>query len=187
MMYTYTYSFHTHTHSLSLSLSHQVTTDTKATLDHIDEFQGSLQFTLSEFAPLDTRVGRGVNGIYQEPLERVLEYLGLSIQKNRVVFNATIDGPLPRRALIPGNAHAALYWYEQHETALESVAASKGGFKVESATVPLPVDQPQPTTHTHTHTQPSNTTPTNDDSKEQPAFSMGKKTQKKKKQKKKRR
>jgi hypothetical protein len=41
----------------------------------------------------------------------VLGYLGLSVHQDQV-FNATLDGPDTRRALIPGSAHAAWYWLE---------------------------------------------------------------------------
>jgi hypothetical protein len=38
--------------------------------------------------------------IYQEPLERALEYLGLSMNPDQVV-NTSIDGTTPMRVLIP--------------------------------------------------------------------------------------
>jgi hypothetical protein len=55
---------------------------------------------LSEHVPVDPRFGLGQMGIYQEPLERTLEYLGLSMSKDQVV-NTSIDGETVRRALIP--------------------------------------------------------------------------------------
>jgi hypothetical protein len=91
----------------------QVTADSKAILDYVDDYHKSVKLTLSEFAPVDTRVGRGSNGIYQEPMERVMEYLGLSMHQDQV-FNATLDGSLTHRALIPGNAHNAWHWSEMH-------------------------------------------------------------------------
>jgi hypothetical protein len=42
------------------------------------------------------------NGIYQEPLEQVLLYLGLSMDKNQTV-NISIDGAAIKRALMPGH------------------------------------------------------------------------------------
>jgi hypothetical protein len=108
----------------------QVAADCKAALDYTDEYHGFMSFILSEFAPVDTRVGRGSTGIYHEPLERVLEYLGLSMHQDQV-FNATLDGSLTRRALIPGNAHAAWFWSEKHQVRTMTIQAGlEGGFSM---------------------------------------------------------
>jgi hypothetical protein len=79
---------------------------------YIDEYHRILSLVLSEHVQMDTRVGRGDNGIYHEPLERTLEYLGLSMSKDQVV-NTSIDGDAVRRALIPGHLLNANYWFEQ--------------------------------------------------------------------------
>jgi hypothetical protein len=58
-----------------------------------------------------------VNGIYQEPLERVLEYMGMSMNIDQVV-NTGIDGDIKRRALIPANVLEANHWHEQYTWAV---------------------------------------------------------------------
>jgi hypothetical protein len=79
---------------------------------YIDEYHRILNLVLSEHVQVDMRVGRGDNGIYHEPLERVLEYLGLSMSKDQVV-NTSIDGDAVRRALIPGHLLNANHWFQQ--------------------------------------------------------------------------
>jgi hypothetical protein len=71
-----------------------------------DEWHGVAVATLSDSVQVDTRVGRGDFGLYQEPLERVLRYLGLSIDVDRVVYT-NVDGKSARRALIPMQARGA--------------------------------------------------------------------------------
>jgi hypothetical protein len=80
----------------------------------IDEYHRILARVLSDHVQVDTRVGRGDNGIYQEPLERTLEYLGLSMSKDQVV-NTSIDGEAFRRALIPGHLLNANHWFSKLE------------------------------------------------------------------------
>jgi hypothetical protein len=80
----------------------------------IDEYHAKLNPVLSEHVEVDRRVGLGQNGLYQEPLERVMEYLGFSMVKNQVV-NASIDGEDVRRVLIPGNALIAKHFYQAWE------------------------------------------------------------------------
>jgi hypothetical protein len=80
---------------------------------YIDEHHRILNLVLSDHVQVDTRVGRGDDGIYQEPLERTLEYLGLSMSKDQVV-NTSIDGEAVRRALIPGHLLNANHWFNKH-------------------------------------------------------------------------
>jgi hypothetical protein len=60
---------------------------------------------------IDTRFGLCENGIYHEPLERVLEYMGMSMNIDQVV-NKSIDGDGKRRALRPGDVFEANHWHE---------------------------------------------------------------------------
>jgi hypothetical protein len=98
---------------------------TRATVDpHIDEYKQVQAFiderhsvtkhALSRDVVVDTRVGLGDNGIYQEPLEQVLLYLGLSMDKNQTV-NVSIDGATVKRALIPGHPTNANLWFELYQ------------------------------------------------------------------------
>jgi hypothetical protein len=80
----------------------------------IDEYHRILNLVLSEHVPVDPRFGLGQMGIYQEPLERTLEYLGLSMSKDQVV-NTSIDGEAVRRALIPGHLLTANHWFDKQK------------------------------------------------------------------------
>jgi hypothetical protein len=77
----------------------------------IDRWHGVAVPVLSDLVEVDTRVGRGDYDLYQEPLERVLQYLGLSMTVNQVV-NTNVDGKGVRRALIPMQARGANQWHE---------------------------------------------------------------------------
>jgi ankyrin repeat protein len=81
----------------------------------IDEHHEVIKFALSENVVVDKRVGRGDNGLYHEPLEQVLLYLGLSMDKNQIV-NKSIDGKKKRHALIPGHPTNANLWYELYQS-----------------------------------------------------------------------
>jgi hypothetical protein len=80
---------------------------------YIDEYHRVLKKTLFEDVPVDPRFGLAQMGIYQEPLERVLEYMGLSMHKDQVV-NASIDGEGVERALIPFHVLNAMVWLILH-------------------------------------------------------------------------
>jgi hypothetical protein len=80
----------------------------------IDGYHYILNLVLSEHVQVDMRVGSGHNGLYQEPLERCLEYLGLSMSNDQVV-NTSIDGEGEegvKRALIPGHLLNAKHWFD---------------------------------------------------------------------------
>jgi hypothetical protein len=81
----------------------------------IDDYHEILTLVLSDHVQVDTRVGRGDNGIYQEPImECTLEYLGLSMNKDQVV-NASIDGETAvKRALIPSHLLKANHWFKKY-------------------------------------------------------------------------
>jgi hypothetical protein len=81
----------------------------------IDEYHNVTNHALSEDVVVDTRVGRGDNGVYHEPLEQVFLYLGLSMKKNQIV-NESIDGKSGvTRALMPGHPVNANLWYELYQ------------------------------------------------------------------------
>jgi hypothetical protein len=82
----------------------------------IDEHHRILNLVLSDHVPVDPRFGLGQMGIYQEPLERALEYLGLSMSKDQVV-NTSIDGDEGvKRALIPGHLLNANHWFDKYKS-----------------------------------------------------------------------
>jgi hypothetical protein len=81
---------------------------------YIDECHSILVPVLSEHVEVDTRVGRNSHGLYHECLERVLQYLGLSMSKDQTV-NRSIDGEDVKRALIPGHLPNAIHWFNKHE------------------------------------------------------------------------
>jgi hypothetical protein len=83
----------------------------------INEYHALLKDTLSLHVEVDTRVGLTQNGIYQEPLERVLEYCGLHMNARPVTLPwLPVDGgeaPMPRtQALIHArNSHRSSRMY----------------------------------------------------------------------------
>jgi hypothetical protein len=50
-------------------------------------------------------------------MERVLQYLGLSMGVDEVVNNSLDDGDGVRRALLPNSARNASHWLQQKEKA----------------------------------------------------------------------
>jgi serine/threonine-protein phosphatase 6 regulatory ankyrin repeat subunit B len=90
------------------------TNEYKKIHNFIDECHTITNLALSEDVVVDTRVGRGDNGLYHEPLEQVLLYLGLSMKKNQTV-NKSIDGKSIKRALMPGHPVNANLWYELYQ------------------------------------------------------------------------
>jgi ankyrin repeat protein len=83
----------------------------------IDEYHTVTMHALSEDVVVDKRVGRRGNGLYHEPLERVLFYLGMSMKKDQDV-NISIDRKIKsKRALIPGHPTNANLWYELYQRA----------------------------------------------------------------------
>jgi hypothetical protein len=80
----------------------------------INECHTVTEHALSEDVVVDTRMGRGDHGLYHEPLEQVLLYLGLSMKKNQTV-NASIDGNTGTRALMPGHPTNANMWFELYQ------------------------------------------------------------------------
>lgn len=79
---------------------------------------------LSAGVEVDARVGLAQNGLYQEPLERVMEYLGLSVVADQVL-NTSInrEGQL-KRVLLANCAHAAKQWHKRFEVALSNMPPS---------------------------------------------------------------
>jgi hypothetical protein len=78
--------------------------DYKKCHEFIETYCNNLQGTLS-------------HAIFQEPLERVLEYCGLSMRKNQTV-NTSIDGQGAggvKRVLIPNQARNAKHWYDLYK------------------------------------------------------------------------
>jgi hypothetical protein len=77
----------------------------------IEDYHRQLTKSLEHEVVVDTRIGLGENGLYQEPLEVVLEYCGLRMKADQVV-NESIDGADTKRLLIPQHrARNAHYWF----------------------------------------------------------------------------
>jgi hypothetical protein len=78
----------------------------------IERWHGVASNTLSIRVEVDRRVGLGLHGLYQEPLERVLQYLGLSMDADQVVNSSLDDDHNVRRVLLPNCAHNANHWFQ---------------------------------------------------------------------------
>jgi hypothetical protein len=81
---------------------------------YIDEYHRILTRVLSDHVQADTRVGGGDNGICQKSLERTLEYLGLSMNKDQAVNTSIDGGEGNKRALIPGHLLSANHWFDKY-------------------------------------------------------------------------
>jgi hypothetical protein len=80
----------------------------------IDKYHTITRYALSEDVVVDKRVGLGDNGLDNRPLEQVLLYLGMSMDKDQTV-NTSIDGETVMRALIPGHPPNANLWYKLYK------------------------------------------------------------------------
>jgi ankyrin repeat protein len=79
----------------------------------IEEYHRQLNKALERDVVVDKRVGLGEDGLYQEPLEAVLEYCGLRMKADQVV-NVSIDGADTKRLLIlQHRARNAHHWFLQ--------------------------------------------------------------------------
>jgi hypothetical protein len=91
----------------------------------IDEYHTITNHALSEDVVVDTRVGRGDCGLYHEPLEQVLLYLGLSMKKDQTV-NTSIDGKSGvARALIPMHPINTNLWFELYKRENKSITGGR--------------------------------------------------------------
>jgi hypothetical protein len=81
----------------------------------VDEYHNVAKRALYNDVVVDKRVGLCDNGLYHEPLEQVLFYLGLSMDKNQTV-NKSIDGETAAiRAMVPGHPTNANLWYQLYQ------------------------------------------------------------------------
>jgi hypothetical protein len=91
----------------------------------IEKWHGIALNALSERVEVDRRVGLGLNGLYQEPLERVLQYLGLSMGVDQVVNSSLDDAEGVQRALLPNCARNANLWFQLHQQNNHEEAAAE--------------------------------------------------------------
>ena len=90
---------------------HSATTLYANTQQFIERWHGIAMHALADDVEVDTRVGRGDNGLYHEALERVMEYLGLSMTANQRVNGSLDDDDDVRRVLLPNCARNARHWF----------------------------------------------------------------------------
>jgi ankyrin repeat protein len=91
----------------------------------IDRWHGVASNALSLRVKVDRRVGLGLDGLYQEPLERVLQYLGLSMEADQVVNGSLDDDDRDfRRVLLPNCAHNANHWFQLYQQRKKRLAAA---------------------------------------------------------------
>jgi ankyrin repeat protein len=78
----------------------------------VGDYRAVLFPVLTDEVEVDSRVGRGGGkGIYQEPLERVLEYCGLLLKPR--VLSETVDEPGVTRSVMPFNLLCARVWSDR--------------------------------------------------------------------------
>jgi hypothetical protein len=80
---------------------------------------------LSVRVEVDRRVGLGQDGLYQEPLERVLQYLGLSMDADQIVNSSLDNNDGIQRVLLPNCARNANHWFLLHQQKKKGVNAAK--------------------------------------------------------------
>jgi hypothetical protein len=96
----------------------------------IERWHGVAIKTLSSGLEVDRRIGLRLDGLHQEPMELVLQYLGLSMDADQVV-NGSLDddgGVLPtqtQRVLLPNCAHNANHWTQLYQKATEKTMAAR--------------------------------------------------------------
>jgi hypothetical protein len=77
-------------------------------MEFVDSMDSQLRGILSCDVVVDTRVGRGVNGLYHEPLERILGYAGFKYSGG-TVFNkwmdVVVDAPPTEQGQEGGSGH----------------------------------------------------------------------------------
>jgi ankyrin repeat protein len=103
--------------------------------DFIDNYHTVINHALSDDVVVDTRVGRGDYGLYHEPLEQVLLYLGMSMHKDQTV-TTSIDGKTVKRALIPGHPTNANLWYELYQRTLLQLKLQRPISRAQEVCVP---------------------------------------------------
>jgi ankyrin repeat protein len=91
----------------------------------IERWHGVASNALSMRVEVDRRVSLGLIGLYHEPLERVLQYLGLSTKADQVVNSSLDDDDGVRRVLLPNCAQNANHWFQQFQKAKEKAIAAR--------------------------------------------------------------
>jgi ankyrin repeat protein len=96
----------------------------------IERWHGIALNALSVRVEVDRRVGLGLNGLYHEPLECVLWYLGLSMSEDQTVNDSLDDGV--QRVLLPNCAHNANHWFQMHQQNKEKNAVKRANLDLKS-------------------------------------------------------
>ena len=84
------------------------------TFAYANEFHRIANNALSNDVEVDKRIGLAADGLYQEPLERVLEYLGLGISPVQTYHPDNTDGI--KHFILPGPKNAADWVTRQGRT-----------------------------------------------------------------------